>query len=197
MNSCPYSADDVIQVMARKNYKYFQSPKGYDLNLVGIRTSDDNSNSFNDWFTVSYIEGENLNYFAFPCTTDPGTYWRENPMNKLGTAILVPGQYRSMWQIGKHQGKYKALVQIAPVTVWRDNDKDDVLEQGTTDAGLHGINMHRANIKRTSTQVDKWSAGCQVISNPHHFDFIIALCTQASVQWGDKFSYTLLESKDF
>ena len=36
--------------------------------------------------------------------------------------------------------------------------------------GVFGINHHRANSKTTSTQVDKWSAGCQVQPNPVLFD---------------------------
>lgn len=197
MNSCPYRIDDIIDVMHRRDYVYFESNKGFDLNLIWVRTSDNNANEFNDWATVSYIDGKHLNYFAFPATTDPGIYYRENPLNVDGTAILPPGQYRSMWKIGKHRGKYTALVQCKPITVWRDNNKDAYLEKGVEDNGMFGINMHRSGATRTSTQVGKWSAGCQVIANPIHFDFLMKLCSAAAKIWGTKFSYTLLESKDF
>jgi hypothetical protein len=79
-------------------------------------------------------------------------------------------------------------------TVYRDNNKDDILDMtvGSEEEGLFGINLHRANAKRESTQVDKWSAGCQVVGNPNTYDAFIILCKHAAENWGDSFSYTLL-----
>ena len=49
---------------------------------------------------------------------------------------------------------------------------------------------------KKSTQVDKWSAGCQVIaSNDDWNDFIFA-CYKAREIWGNKFTYTLINSDD-
>jgi len=45
--------------------------------------------------------------------------------------------------------------------------------------------------------VGKWSAGCQVLQDPDHFKFLLTLCDRASVKYGNKFSYTLLEEADF
>ena len=41
-------------------------------------------------------------------TTDPGiSYLGEKEMlNEKGTAILVPGQYKNVYKIDKHKGKY-------------------------------------------------------------------------------------------
>lgn len=44
------------------------------------------------------------NYFVFPATTDPGTFYRENPLSVKGTAIMKPGQYRGAYMIGRHRG---------------------------------------------------------------------------------------------
>lgn len=67
-------------------------------------------------------------------------------MNPKGTAILAPGQYQSSHKIGLHRGKYKALVQHRPVTVYRDNNKDSKydLEPTKKDTGIFGINIHKA-----------------------------------------------------
>ena len=57
--------------------------------------------------------------------------------------------------------------------------------------------MHRSNETRASTQVDRWSAGCQVFQDPDHFKFAMNLCQRQIDERGyDTFSYTLLEEAD-
>jgi hypothetical protein len=132
------------------------------------------------------------------CTTDPGKYYTENLLNPDGVAILVPGQYRSTYSIGLHQGKYEALKQMKPVQVYRDNNKDNFYDMQPDDIheGIFGINIHRASATGTSTQIDKWSAGCQVIANYEDFNKLMLLAKQAEAIWGNSFTYTLIESKD-
>lgn len=57
--------DSVIAVLKRKNYILFQNPKGYDLNIVGIRTNDTTADTFNDWICVFYINYGQWNFFPF------------------------------------------------------------------------------------------------------------------------------------
>lgn len=189
---------DVVAVMNSKDYEVFENSKGHDLNIVGIRTASIEEEKFNDWLTAFYIFDGVWNYFAFPATTDPGTFYRKNPLTVKGTAVLKPGQYRGVYQIGKHKG-YKALQQIGYMTVYRDANRDTLLD--TTgmqeDTGLHAINIHRSNAHRPSVVVGKWSAGCQVFQDPDHFQFFLALCERASEKYGNKFSYSLLEEADF
>ena len=125
-------------------------------------------------------------------------HWAENLFNKDGVAILVPGQYRGSHTIGLHQGKYKALKQQKPVKVYRDKNKDgnyDMLEENIKE-GIYGINIHRASATGTSSQIDKWSAGCQVIANNQNFDRLMELAHKAKDIWGNSFTYTLIESED-
>jgi len=195
--SCP-QVSDIVSVMRSKRYRVFEDPSGHDLNLVGIRNSDSHANRFDDWLTVFYWFDNVWNLFAFPGTTDPGTYYRENPMNVRGTAIMKPGQYRRAYRVGRHSG-YKALQQAGPITVYRDNDKDSELETigADEDTGMHAVNIHRASRKRASTQVDNWSAGCQVVQDPDQFDFLLTLCDRGAEKFGNSFTYTLLEERDF
>ena len=121
-------------------------------------------------------------------------------MLKKGTAILKPGQYRGSHKIRKHQGRYEALGQQRPVQVYRDpnrDDKYDLLEE-SVDEGLFGINIHRATkyAGKKSTQVDKWSAGCQVIAANDDWTTFMKIMRKARAVWGNSFTYTLLESKD-
>lgn len=169
----------------------------FDLNIIGVRTADNASNSFNDFLCVAYNDGFNNIVQTYKITTDPGVYYRENPANVNGTAIVVPGQHRSVWQLGKHQGKYSALVQRGEISVYRDADKDDQLdiEGSVIEKGFFGINCHRASATNTSKQVDKWSAGCQVHADPLQYEEFIALCRVAAKKWGNSFTYTLLKEE--
>jgi len=119
-------------------------------------------------------------------------------MTPDGTAILIPGQYRKVWALAKHQGKYNALCQRKPFKVWRDNNKDDVLNfGGISFKGLFGINCHRSNPYSESYAVEKWSAGCQVHKIKKNFDRMMNLCRLSAKSFGNYFTYTLLDEIDF
>jgi hypothetical protein len=186
----------VIEAQKRFGYPIFTG--AYNLNLIGVRNRFRESNAFNDRLYVFYDTGKDRNIHCFDMTSDPGVYYRENPLNVDGTAVLAPGHYRSCWQVGKHQGKYDALVQRGEMIVFRDGDQNDQLnlDDNSLQAGLFGINLHRANARHASKQVDKWSAGCQVMADPLDFDVLMALVKKSAAVYGDRFSYTLWDEGD-
>ena len=156
------------------------------FHLVGVRSAANEKNKFDD--TMYLVNG--LIMTPFSCTTNPGTHWLKNLMNPKGTAVLKPGQYVDSWKIGMHQGKYEALTQAKPITVYRDGNKNDLAEESSVEqTGLFGINIHRANPNAVSSIIDKWSAGCQVLNDPKQFATLLAAC-KASKQ--KAFTYTLL-----
>ena len=197
-----YTREQIEATMASKDYKYFTGGD-YDINIIGVRNSDTKNrvtNAFDDCITLSYkVEGE-WKFHCYKCTKDPGTHWVENIMREDGVAILKPGQYRGSHKLRLHQGKYLALGQKKPVKVYRDNNRDgkyDLIEESVQE-GIFGINIHRATGRAggRSTRVDRWSAGCQVIAdNDDWFEFL-DICQIAREQWGNSFTYTLLESND-
>ena len=197
-----YGREILERALISKGYKYFINGD-YNLNIIGIRNSKTENmvtNRFDDTITLSYkINGE-WQYHEFDCTTDPGTHWVKNVMNDKGVAILKPGQYPKSYRIGKHQGKYEALCQQNPVTVYRDNNRDDIYNLNTekTDTGLFGINIHRATEKagNKSTKIDKWSAGCQVIASNNDWTKFIKICKKAKDTWSNNFTYTLITSNE-
>ncbi len=128
---CP-SVEEIVAVMRGKKYKVFKNPNGHDINLVGIRNSSSRANRFDDWISAFYWYDGIWNQFAFPGTTDPGTFYRENPLNVRGTAIMKPGQYRRAYKVGRHKG-YKAMQQVGPITVYRDDNKDAELNTTGTE----------------------------------------------------------------
>ena len=187
--------DALLKAMKARKHPVFDKGN-FNLNLIGVRASDTQANRFNDALCVLFKQAGEWCLMVFDATTDPGTYYRKKPLNVSGTAQVKPGHYPGVWQLGRHQGKYRALVQCNPITVYRDNDKDAELEQTNEETGLFGINLHRANPKTESQIVDRWSAGCQVIANPADFDVLMSLCIRAGHEYGNRFSYTLLDEGD-
>lgn len=200
-----YTKDQIEKAVKSKGYVWFEDPKdkGYDVNIVGIRnseTGDEVTNKFDDKITISYKVNGEWKFHCYDCTTDPGRYWVENIMRKEGVAALKEGQYRRSHKIRLHAGKYPALGQQNPVTVYRDANKDGCydLSDDNTQTGLYGINIHRATARegKKSTKVDKWSAGCQVIASNDDWKEFMDICYKAREIWGNNFTYTLIESKD-
>ena len=194
--------DLIENTVKDKGYNWFDKVD-YNLNIVGVRnsaTGDEVTNKFDDKITLSYkVDGE-WEFYSFDATTDPGRYWVENIMRVEGVACLKPGQYKS-YKIDKHRKSYDALCQrISEVTVYRDSNKDGCydLDDDNTQTGYFGINIHRATSRegKKSTQVDKWSAGCQVIASNDDWEEFIFACYKAEAIWGNSFTYTLIKSED-
>jgi len=189
----------LIRTFKQKGYQLFkEDQKPYNLNIVGIRSDNLLPNSFDDEICVFWKFEGNWNLKLYKVTTDPGLTYLKDPINNAGTAILKEGQYRGVYKLGLHRRKYTALVQAAPVTVIRDFDLDDRLDfrSGVEQTGFFGINIHRASSTGESTLVNKWSAGCQVFSSIHHYNEFIRLCKNASSEWGDFLTYTLVRKSD-
>jgi hypothetical protein len=182
--------------LQKKGYRIFLRP--FELNIVGIRADSAKPNSFDDSIYVFFNNNEGkLIEHRFPATTDPGTYWLKNPMNPQGTAILKQGQYFNSYAMGMHRGKYLALVQVKPVTVMRDYDRNAVLDflNGKEDKGLFGINIHRASENGTTKTVDQYSAGCQVFANATEYVLFLSLCERHKKLYGNNFTYTLIDER--
>ena len=129
---------------------------------------------------------------------DPGTFWLQNPMREKGTAILAQGQYVGAYGLGLHAGKYPALKQLhKPVTVIRDYNRDTLLDfqNGNLDAGMHGINIHRAHASGTTEAIERYSAGCQVFQNARDHDAFLAMCQIHRARYGNTFTYTLIDER--
>lgn len=197
-----YTREQVEKAVKTKGYKWFDdaSNKGFDVNIVGIRNNNSSiadkvTNVFDDFITISYKENGEWKYFCWNATTDPGKKGVQQFHNKNGVARLIPGQYRGVWMIDKHQGKYEALCQrLGNVSVWRDANKDLVFEEKVVDTGMFGINIHKAG--QDSTWVENWSEGCSVFKRVKDFDVFMSICKKSSKIFGNKFSYTLIESTD-
>lgn len=181
-----------------KSKGYLVNEKPYQLNIVGVRNNSTEANKFDDLIYVFWKnDANNWEGKYFNITTDPGTYFLKNPLSKLGAAILKEGQYVDSYSIGKHRGKYDALTQQKPVTVIRDYDRNAILDfnNGREETGLFGINIHKAGTD--SSDVDKWSAGCQVFQKTADFDEFMRLANIHKDKNGNKFTYTLIDERAY
>lgn len=184
-------------IFQQKGYKFYENDsKNLNLNIIGVRSNDMTPNTFNDFMCLLWKYKGVWNVKVYNCTTDPGLYYLENPININGTAIIVPGQYSGVYIYGQHKG-YPALEQVKPIKVYRDNDKDGVfdLDPNTIENGVNKTNIHHAG--QNSTQVDKWSAGCQVIANLNDWNEFIEYCKESKDIYGNSFTYTLILESDF
>lgn len=216
------TVDVLINLLKDKGHTVFEKDdKEFNLNLVGVRNSNGETNKFDDTLYVFYkYKGEWTN-LKYRVTVDPGAVYLRNPINHAGTAIIMPGQYKGMWELGLHKGKYKALVQKGRCTVARDNNRDLVLNSKIppyvnsynidkggittthyvdknlddvfiTETGMFGINCHKSG-KGNTVNVNYYSAGCVVFADNYMFEeSFIPVCEAAASTFGNSFSFTLI-----
>lgn len=186
---------ELLQKVKEHGFTIFTSGE-YNLNIIGVRNPEDIPNVFNDSLHVIFKSGGAWQEHKFEVTTDPGTYFLNVPMRRDGTAILMhPQQMRGAFELGYHKNTYKCLRQVLPVKVWRDNNKDDVIDYGNlANSQSWGIQIHRANSKFRTQRIGRYSAGCTVFSCPLEYaKFINIIETSLSINptW-KRFSYTLI-----
>jgi len=194
-----FTREQVETAVKAKGYAWFDDAanKGFDVNIVGIRNASTGqvvTNVFDDHLTISYKENGVWKFHSWAATTDPGKKGVKEYHNAAGVARLVEGQYRSSHIIRLHQGKYEALGQNKPVKVWRDANKDMVYDENKIQAGVFGINIHKAGAD--STYVENWSEGCQVFKRSADFEEFMKICRKAKDIHGNNFTYTLIKSSD-
>jgi lysozyme len=192
--------EQIKGAMSRLKYVIFDGideqgvKKNFDLNIFGVRSANAQADRFDDWIGIFWIDWEKngWEYYVWEATTDPGLYYLYHPLQVEGTAILKEGQHRSSHTIGLHRGKYQALVQHSILPVYRDKDRDSVLDvdPASLQNGQFGINIHRT--AAYVPLVGNKSAGCQVIADPANFATLMDICLEAKEFWGPVFTYTLL-----
>ena len=185
----------IKKLFKEKGYAFFD--KGdYNLNIIGVRGEHKPDEFSDELYLIFNNKGEQI-LLEFPITTYPGIYWLKKPMNIGGCAILKEGQYRGVYQIGKHYS-IEALVQFGgKVKVYRDNTEDEniILDESSIIEGYFGINIHPVMDKNNVT-VGQDSAGCQVFKHIEDFSIFMSLVKRASSLYGNSFTYTLINKEE-
>jgi hypothetical protein len=143
--------------------------------LVWIRTDQSFDNKFSD-YVVRF--SNRIADMIMPCSTRPGNYWIFNPVTVggiTGTAIACEQQV-----IGSHtfvtSPNWKSLwlgapyfMQTSVIEIYRDGNKDKMIDKTIKTKGWYGINFHRGGL---GSIVDQWSAGCMVVPDSRWFEAI-------------------------
>jgi len=194
----------IEDVLLASGMKVFYNP--FDVNLGAIRTKDNSSNKFNDWlFVFCYDNDGKIIFEIVKGTTDAGLYWRLNPMQIDGTAIIQHGvQHIGAYQLQDpqknpnqrgHKGQ-KAFRQISRMKYWRDANRDKYLDfDGKELFEIFATNGHYMGT--LGNNVDKWSAGCwgSTVENMNKIFKVAEL--QIKNGLGDKYSFSLLHENEF
>lgn len=189
------SLEDIISMVKSQGYDIDTTP--YKLNIVGVRdTAITEPILFQDEIAYFYYdEYGNLVGSVGRGTTSPSVHFLETPMNSRGAGILKQGQYKDSYAIGIHRNKYEAIVQVKPVTVMRDSDRNSYLDFfAPTETGLFGINIHHGS--NQGAVIDTDSAGCQVFMYMDDFNSMMDMARKSREKYGNKFTYTLIDKKE-
>jgi hypothetical protein len=196
--------DDIKRAVAAKGYAFFDAG-AFNLKIIGVRSANPEPESFDDRLIVAYRDHTGAKRVQeWPITCDPGvTSLQASGRHRDGAAILLPGQYRGMYQIGIHgrswpSGGYRALEQRRPARYHRDDDGDAQIDPGSrVFEGNIKTNIHHQGRGAADDWVGSASAGCQVFRRATDFDQLMALCdAQVRAGHGSTFTYTLLEEAD-
>lgn len=195
----PPTLAQVLATMAELGHVVFSSGP-WDLNLIGLRAIPPTVDVFDDLFVVPHLDAAGTWQMpAWPCTLDPGKPSLLAPRRRDGTAIIRTGQQRGAFKIGEHHAgtprAYPALVPARPILVWRDANRDDVLDyRNGTASTSWGTNIHRAQATGRTLRVGPWSEGCAVFQEKPDHDALMVLCRrQVQAGRGDTFTLTIVE----
>lgn len=143
--------------------------------LVWLRTDQNLTNTFDDFVAV-YKGG--VCVMAAPASTTAGDNYIFNPISHLGvtgTAIACEQQvlkshkfvtsrtWGNLWTGSPY------FQQVLPIKIWRDGNRDRVLNKAVPQVGLFGINFHRGWLGRV---INNASAGCQVVPDASWFEIV-------------------------
>jgi hypothetical protein len=168
------------------NIVYFE---GLNTDLKTVNS--DKIDYWNDVRAIISNTGDVL--MACAATTEPGWYYRNNPLNDGGAAQLAFGQHLDAWQIGDHRGQ-DALVQCDKLKVYRDKNDDGSRKGDAIDIGSDfGLNQHTTS--NAPDTVGRWSAGCLVGKYPDtHNDKFMPICRAMGLE---TFDTTLIDGSLF
>jgi hypothetical protein len=143
--------------------------------ITWVRCDDKLTNTFDD-FGVLWVNGEIAS--VFPCSTTAGKHYIQNPITHggiTGTAIACK-QYVKYSHVFRTSANWKSLwlgapyfQQVGAIEIYRDGNKDSVIDTKIKQTGLFGINFHRAGL---GSFIDNWSAGCQVVPDKYWFEIV-------------------------
>lgn len=181
----------LLTILRSKGYKIFTRP--FELNIIAERSASVRSETFDDRLHVLFRD--NMNrwlHHEYEVTTDPSTYYIDNPVVPQGYGFIKKGQYVNAYRKGYHKGR-PALEQVRPITVVRNYDVKGIFRSitGQEQSGLFGNNIH--DMKGSMFNA---SAGCIVFSRDHEYQEFLRLVSGHAGIYKNAFTLTLIDFRD-
>jgi peptidoglycan hydrolase-like protein with peptidoglycan-binding domain len=175
------------------------------VNVVYVEGMDEDGtpnvdapNVFNDLRVVLRVNraGTPAIEAIWEATTEPGRHYTLiEKLDPRGAARIAFGQYKA-WSVGTHMAGrpsgHEALVQTAPIRVFRDLDQDFERTADQVFAGLFGVNQHWG-FDLPKSDIGRASAGCLVGRTKTGHRAFMALC-KADPRYRANNSYRFLTS---
>ena len=169
---------------AKLGYPFF-TRGNFNVNLGIIRSSNRRADEFDDIAYLIFRENGHPQFFKCWATADPGRDHLVNPTfpeaQRGGTAIVAEGFYRGLYTMGWYYGT-KALIPVTPMRVYRDKNRDDVLDldPATIQTGNFGTlwHDHLQNVA-DAQRVGRSSAGCFNMKRREDHNYFMRICEKA------------------
>lgn len=158
-------AGRIVAAMLKRNMYVETDARACNIVYIEGMNADGSANpntpnQFNDRrLVIKFKDGVPYLAGSWEATTEPSKKWTEQPMNPAGAFRIKFGQYQA-WSLGMHH-THEALVQVAPITGYRDLNKDYKRDGDKEDTGLFGVNQHWGYDFPTNDMKNS-SAGCLV-----------------------------------
>ena len=215
----------LLEVMNDKGYVIYDEPyKINTIGIRYQYPGQEYSNKYNDRIYALYKNESNdwvTKYWAISTIPGRNSSWRSgSPLlkkqdvvkNRGGLGILKPAQYVDVYKMGFHPRSSKKKDARAMKTdgkskqlAYRDqNYNSDKITFSAEDpnnpkgGSNFAMYIHKAytlkNLK--SGAVNNWSEGCQVFGDAKSLNQYFDLCEVHKQRYGNRFTYTLITSKD-
>jgi hypothetical protein len=206
--------EQILKMMAAKGYTVYEKP--YQINTIGVRyqyPGQKYSNKFKDRLYVLYKDDTNvwvLKYWNI--STIPGKYASSSKTPLLlkdhvgrprgGLGILKPAQYIDVYYMGVHlkQRAMKTTSKSKQLAYRDSNYGSEYITYSNEDpknsTGGYNFAMYIHKGYPGGTRINNWSEGCQIFPSKTTLDGYFNLCEIHKERYGNKFSYTLVTSKD-
>lgn len=179
-----YTEQDLRERLAHLGFVWPQN------HLIGVRADSDTPDAYDDSFY--WIEDGKL-FGVFTGTTNPGSYYLQNFINKIagGTAVMASNQQVFEGFVKGTHKERECWRQHKPFRVYRDEDKDLKSEEaGLPFVGIYGIHIHAMFKNTKSVRIFNWSAACQGMNDPDQWKEFM---TRSYIKVDRLLTYTLLK----
>lgn len=166
---------------------------------VDLTQNADAPDQWNDTISIiQFTDGKPTFTHLAQGTSEPGlsSTMSKQATRRGGVARIAIGFHKQKWRIGFHKSDktHPALVQAAPITVHRDQNKDGKRTGDPVTMDVMGLNWHSTRPGLTPVRVGNFSAGCIVGRDWNtHIDFMVKVRAEQMLFGTELYSGTVVD----